>query len=266
MQSLRLETGERKQKIESGMHQHHAHKGYEIYYLRSGEKSYFIEDNVYPLLPGDFALISQYVLHKTSGKNFERVLLNFDYEDVPESLRETLDTCFSKVIVHTPAKSRQYIELLLERMQEEYNENGVQDFLVAQFTCLIMEIARFSAGKTKPTDAATRQILEIVRYINQNYAEELTVESLAERAFLSRSHFCRQFKKVTGFSPIEYIHSMRLRSAENLLENSDLSITEIALRSGFSGSNYFGDLFRRYRGMSPRQWRNLARGKCGENV
>lgn len=260
MQSLRLETGERKQKMESGMHMHHAHKGYEIYYLKSGEKSYFIEDNVYPLLPGDFALISAYVLHKTSGKNFERILINFDSEDVPEELRDALDTCFSKVIVHTPASSRQYIELLLARMQAEYDENGNTPFLTAQFTCLVMEIARFSAARTKAPDAAARQILEIVRYINQNYAEELTVEGLAERAFLSRSHFCRQFKKVTGFSPIEYIHSMRLRMAETLLENTDLSITEIALQSGFSGSNYFGDLFRRYRGMSPRQWRNTSRG------
>jgi len=122
-----------------------------------------------------------------------------------------------------------------------------------------MEIAKFAATKVEVTDAATRQILEIVRYVNDNFSEELTVEKLAERAFLSRSHFCRQFKKVTGFSPIEYIHSMRLRSAENLLENSDLSITEIALQSGFSGSNYFGNLFRRYRGMSPRAWRNLSR-------
>ncbi|MBE7062920.1 MAG: AraC family transcriptional regulator [Ruminococcaceae bacterium] len=259
MRSLRIEAGARTQKIESGMHKHHAHKSYEIYYLKSGERSYFIEDNVYPLLPGDFALISGYVLHKTSGKNFERILLNFDYDDVPEELRETIDCCFSKIIIHTPAQSRQYIELLLERMQAEYKENGVQPFLVAQFTCLVMEIERFSVGRTKPTDAAARQILEIVRFINQNYAEELTVESLAERAFLSRSHFCRQFKKVTGFSPLEYIHSMRLRCAENLLENTDLSITEIAIQSGFSGSNYFGDLFRRYRGVSPRQWRQAAR-------
>jgi len=259
MQSLRLETGARIQKKESGMHRHHAHKCYEIYYLMSGEKSYFIEDNVYPLLPGDFALISGYVLHKTNGKNFERILLNFDYEDLPLNLRDTVDTCFAKVVTHTPAKSRQYIEMLLRRMQQEFNENGHTPLLTAQFTCLVMEIAKFAATKVEVTDAATRQILEIVRYVNDNFSEELTVEKLAERAFLSRSHFCRQFKKVTGFSPIEYIHSMRLRSAENLLENSDLSITEIALQSGFSGSNYFGNLFRRYRGMSPRAWRNLSR-------
>ncbi len=259
MRSLRIETGARIQKKESGMHRHHAHKGYEIYYLKSGEKSYFIEDNVYPLLPGDFALISTYVLHKTSGKNFERILLNFDREDVPEEILPIVETCFQKVITHTPAASRQYIELLLERMQAEYNENGVTPFLVAQFTCLVMEIARFSAAKAEAPDAATRQILEIVKYINTNFSEEITVEGLAERAFLSRSHFCRQFKKVTGFSPLEYIHSVRLRVAENLLENSDLSITEIALRSGFSGSNYFGDLFRRYRGMSPRTWRQFNR-------
>ncbi|MBE7024980.1 MAG: AraC family transcriptional regulator [Ruminococcaceae bacterium] len=259
MQSLRVEAGTRTQKKESGMVKHHAHKSYEIYYLKSGEKNYFIEDNVYPLLPGDFALISGYVLHKTSGKNFERILLNFEYEDIPEPLREAVDTCFSKVVIHTPANSRQYIELLLERMNAEYLENGSRIFLAAQFACLVLEIARFSAARSKAPDAATRQILEIVRFINQNYAEELSVEKLAERAFLSRSHFCRQFKKVTGFSPIEYIHSMRLRSAENLLENTELSITEIALQSGFSSSNYFGDLFRRYRGMSPRQWRNLTR-------
>lgn len=259
MKSLRIDTGARTEAKHSGMHKHHAHKTYEIYYLKSGERSYFIGDAVYPLHPGDFALIPEYVLHKTNGLNFERILLNFNYEDVPDSLRSTVDVCFEKVVTHTPAKSRQYIELLLERMQEEYTKNGTTAFLTAQFTCLCMEIARFSAAKTEVPDAATQQILEIVSYINKNYADELTVEGLSEMAFLSRSHFCRQFKKVTGFSPIEYIHSMRLCFAENLLVNSDLSITEIALRSGFSGSNYFGDLFRKYRGMSPRAWRKRAR-------
>ncbi len=259
MKSLWIEAGARTEVKESGMHHHHAHKTYEIYYLKSGERTYFIEDTVYPLHPGDFALISEFVLHKTNGLNFERILLNFSYDDVPQSLRSMVDSCFEKIVTHTPAKSRQYIELLLERMVEEYRENGATDFLTAQFTCLIMEIARFSAAKTVVPDTATQQILEIVSFINNNFAEELTVERLAERAYLSRSHFCRQFKKVTGFSPIEYIHSMRLRSAENLLVNTDLPITEIALRSGFSGSNYFGDLFRRYRGMSPRAWRKRWR-------
>ena len=259
MKSLRIETGARTEAKESGMHHHHAHESYEIYYLKSGNRTYFIEDTVYPLQPGDFALISRYVLHKTNGLNFERILLNFDYDELPEKLKETVDTCFKKIVTHTPAKSRQYIELLLERMDAEYKENGNSDFLVAQFTCLVMEIARFSAAKTTVPDTATQQILEIVSFINNNFAEELTVEGLAERAYLSRSHFCRQFKKVTGFSPIEYIHSMRLRAAETLLTNTDLPITEIAIRSGFSGSNYFGDLFRRYRGMSPREWRKRRR-------
>ncbi len=144
-------------------------------------------------------------------------------------------------------------------MLEEYEKNDSTALLLAQFACLVMELAKFSTLKKEIPKAATRRILDVVTYINANFKEELSLDILAASAYMSRAHFCRQFKKVIGFSPVEYIHNMRLCKADAFLENTDMPIAEIAERVGFSSGNYFGDLFRRYRGMSPRDWRERMR-------
>ncbi len=94
------------------MPEQHAHRRYEIYYLKGGERNYFMEDSVYQLYPGAFALVPEYVLHRTYGGPYERILLSFDYTEVPEELKKAVDKCFVKRTTHTPASCRPYIEAL----------------------------------------------------------------------------------------------------------------------------------------------------------
>lgn len=238
----------------------HSHATYEIYYLHSGTRDYFIGDRVYKVNPGDFVLISSNVLHKTGGKAFERTVVYFDCEGIPEELFDLLELCFAKAVIRTHPEGRMFIEALLERMRKEYDGNGENRdmFLQSQLICLILEIGRFSEREAEcKDDPSTNLIMNIVSHINKNYMEDLAVEGLAGMAYLSRSHFCRKFKKVTGFSPLEYINSVRINEAEKLLHDTRIPITEISIRTGFSSSNYFGDLFKKYKGVSPREWRRI---------
>ena len=78
-----------------------------------------------------------------------------------------------------------------------------------------------------------RQILDTLEYIHYHYSEKLTIEGLAERIYVSRSTFLRNFETVCGCSPIQYLHQYRIKKAEELLESSELSKTEIAHLCGF---------------------------------
>lgn len=78
-----------------------------------------------------------------------------------------------------------------------------------------------------------RQIMDTLEYIHYHYSEKLTIEGLADRIYVSRSTFLRNFEAVCGCSPIQYLHHYRIKKAEELMESSKLSKTEIAHLCGF---------------------------------
>jgi AraC-like DNA-binding protein len=100
----------------------------------------------------------------------------------------------------------------------------------------------------------------IFDYIETNYAGTISVESLSEQASLSKFHFSRLFKELTGRTVMEYITSIRMTKAEFLLCNSTLSITEIALRTGFRDVYYFSRAFKKNHLLSPSELRRVQGG------
>lgn len=99
------------------------------------------------------------------------------------------------------------------------------------------------------------RIAEVVLYLEGHYAEPCSLQSLAGKAGLSRFHFVRRFRSVTGTSPHQYLIAVRLRAAaERLLSSAD-PITAIALDVGFNDLSNFNLHFRRNFGMPPTRWR-----------
>lgn len=91
----------------------------------------------------------------------------------------------------------------------------------------------------------------ILQYIENNYNEKITLGKLCSMASLSKFHFCRLFKEVTGKSVSEYLNLVRVSKAESMLRDTDLNVSEVALSCGFNDINYFSRLFRKYKNVSP---------------
>ncbi len=96
-------------------------------------------------------------------------------------------------------------------------------------------------------------------YMVLNYRKELTVEELAHRAGMTAATFTRHFKNALGQPPLRFLLQLRLEAAQELLKSGQYSIVEAALESGFSDSNYFSRLFRKYMRVSPRNWQKEQR-------
>lgn len=94
-------------------------------------------------------------------------------------------------------------------------------------------------------------------FIEQHYAEEITVKMLAELGHISVSSFTRIFKKELHATPIEYLIEIRLQQAKKLLRRKEISITQVALRCGFNSSSHLSASFQRVLHMSPSQYRKL---------
>ena len=95
------------------------------------------------------------------------------------------------------------------------------------------------------------QIYEIQKYIDNNFAQPISLSDLAKQHYISTSYMSHGFKKLTGYSPKQYLQLNRLSYSRDMLANMDLTISEVAYRSGFSDVNNFIRAFKAYYGATP---------------
>lgn len=103
-----------------------------------------------------------------------------------------------------------------------------------------------------------RQIDEAKTFIKSHFSEPITTLSLSVAAHMSQSYFSKLFKRTTGFSPYDYLLCIRLRKAKEMLLQTDLSISEIAFKTGFNSTSNFVYFFKNQVGISPLKFRKLG--------
>jgi AraC-like DNA-binding protein len=119
---------------------------------------------------------------------------------------------------------------------------------------------RRSAPQASSVGGLTPRALQRIReYIEEHLAENIELATLAEIARLSKWHFARAFKQSVGTPPIFYLIQRRLERAQELLVETDLSLGQIALQTGFSDQSHFSRRFRLFFGVTPRSFRRLKR-------
>ena len=99
-------------------------------------------------------------------------------------------------------------------------------------------------------------VARVQHYMEQHYAENITVSRLAELGYVSSSCFNRKFKKEIGMTPIDYLIEIRLKHARTLLKRKNVPITDIAMRCGFGSSAHFSSCFQARVGVTPTEYRN----------
>ena len=98
-------------------------------------------------------------------------------------------------------------------------------------------------------------VIEAIKYIQFNYSSDISVDDIANAVGISRSHLYRVFVSNLGQSPIDYLTEYRINEACELIKNTNLSISQIAVSVGFFDQFYFSRVFKKHTGMSPREYR-----------
>ena len=246
----------------------HYHPIWEIYYLYSGERRFFINDSIYHVHRGDLVLIEKGAIHRTSygsDKSHERMFIYLP-DDYLEELyelygKEQIRACFSYPLLSVPQTQRQDIEMLFRKIEKEYNHHDEYSELLIKgyINDLIVFILRYQEYSRDieftVLDKIDERIQQVTRYIRGHYHKPITLAEMARIANMSPSYFSKHFKESTCFGFKEYVLNVRFRRAIELLLETRLSITEVAYQCGFNDSNYFGDMFKKYKGLSPLQYR-----------
>ncbi|HEY5960170.1 MAG TPA: AraC family transcriptional regulator [Polyangiaceae bacterium] len=151
---------------------------------------------------------------------------------------------------------------LREIVQDGHQANHLlhaSSILQHLFTVLI----RRNREPRRETREASQRIAASIEFMKRNLARSLDVPQLSEQAKLSTSHYSALFKRQTGRSPAEYFTRLRMQSAAELLEETTLSIKEIARQLGYRDPLYFSRVFAGVHGIAPSEYR-LRRRRCFE--
>ncbi len=247
------------------MESSHVHDFHEIYYLVGGTRRYFINDSIYTINKGDVVVILKGTIHRTSYNNektHERVDCKFrsEFLQCDEMLLNEFSEAFREnpVISLAPAQ-RENIMHIFKNIRAEYEDpdDMSEHNARALLQSLMIFLIRLKRLQAEPVgfDPDDSLMQEAARYIRANFSAPLTLEGIAAHVNTSPTYFSKKFKRATGFGCREYLVNVRLQEASKMLLQTNLSITDIAIRCGFNSSNYFGDVFRRANGVSPAVYR-----------
>ncbi|PBJ15825.1 AraC family transcriptional regulator [Flavobacterium sp. ACN6] len=150
----------------------------------------------------------------------------------------------------------------INKLIKECMSTSITKDILADLTLKELLIRIIQTQTVKSLDEGTfiesnNPITEVTEYIKQNLKENMNLKTLSEKACMSTTSFYRFFKRELGMSPIEYILNEKIKCAKNLLKNPTLQINEVCYLAGFEDANYFIRLFKKYEGITPKQYQLL---------
>ncbi len=161
--------------------------------------------------------------------------------------------------VHTAKPSAAVCDLfesILDELQKRQPHYG--EICTARLFELAGLLARRSLLHNDPKRLYSDRIPYVIQLMNREYDKAYTLEDFAALCNMSRFHFLRIFREITGRTPLEYRNHIRMEHARELLEDTELPVCEIAARVGFSSASYFCDAFKKKFGLSPLAARRLG--------
>lgn len=236
----------------------HFHSLFEIYYLVDGEVQYFIDDTIYNLGTGDIVIIPPTTIHKTidsAAASRKRMLIYLDKEFLKEFRSDALDFLDSVSVIHT--KNNERVNEIFNELLNEYNTEGSVTLLKALSLELLVRLKRLTKNLQEGTEqsASSKRILDIISYINKDFALDITLSRTAKRFFMHPCYLSRLFHENTGISFSDYLKKYRIKKAIELMSSTDKSITEISFDVGFNSTNHFCKVFKAIMNVSPLRYK-----------
>ena len=258
----------------------HTHYFDEISIVLGGSAVHVVGKDQYPLMRGDVFVVHGNQIHShIKLSNFH--IFNFIYKrDFFENIKSELgdlpgfktlfihEPCFRKyhkfkAKLHLNPHQLNYIISIIDQMIEaRKNERpGGNKTIEYLFRVLIINLCQCYAEIDTSHSKELFTIGRVIDFMEENLAEDITLEMLAKRAHASKSTLLRAFKRMTGCTPIDYLIKLRIEKAAEMMEkNSDIRVIDASSATGFWNSSYFTKKFKAVIGMTPMEYLKKQRG------
>ena len=240
---------------------------YQLLYIASGKTHFIINGKDHEVPAGHMVLYlprqeQDYIYY---GKDKPEVYwVHFTGSDVKNILRQ-YDIPLNENIFYCGVASA-YAYLFKEMILELQNcRVGFQELLTMYLRQIFLLVQRSRLEQKPSVNTYLQEEMENARkYFNEHYNEAINIEEFAISRSMSISWFLRNFKQVTGMSPMHYILVTRINNAVSLLETTDYNVTEISAIVGYDNPLYFSRLFKKQKGVSPTEYRKLLQAYFAE--
>ncbi len=262
----------------------HSHEFAEVVIITGGKGLHITGEDSYELSTGDTFVIGGDRPHDYLNMEDLRLInVLFDANELPMTFSDlnslpgyhalfTLEPAwrkrhkFNSRLQLSPAELIDALRLV-DQLEIELSARG-PGFGVMSTTTLLQLftfLSRCYSQSRDPHSKALLRIAEAISHIERYYADPLTIDELVQISGMSRRNFIRTFEAAMDCSPIKYLIQLRIRHACRLLQQTDRSVTDIAMSVGFNDSNYFSRQFRTHIGLTPRSYRSQNMRKFGSD-
>lgn len=240
---------------------YHYHAFHKIIVFLSGKVTYHIEGKSYHLNPWDILLVNQYAIHKPeidTSVPYERFILwvrsDINEKELTASFQKAVDRSFNLIRLNSQVQEK--LKDILYELEGALSSQAFGAGLLSRslFTQFMVYLNRIFLEKTYILDQQSytydSQVENLLRYINHHLDADLTIETLAQKYYLSKYHMMRKFKEETGYTMHNYIVSKRLLLARSLIAQGT-PVIKAARQSGFGDYTTFVRAYKKQFGAAP---------------
>ncbi len=242
----------------------HHHDFYEIYFFLGGNVEYFVDGEKFKLSKGDLLLINPMQLHQpitNQGSVYERIVLWIDRNYLAKlSTYEDLSFCFNQTssnsvnILHSKAIMHGRVNELFELLNKEFHSDNFasKTYSESLLLQLLIEVNRLVKNKKENAEPvkSANLVSRVITYINNHYNEDISLDLLSKKFFISKYHLSHEFSQKVGISVYKYLTLKRLLISRELLLNG-FSASRVAVECGFHNYATFFRIFKSHYGTIP---------------
>lgn len=239
---------------------YHYHTFHKVILLLAGRAAYAIEGEHFQLQPGDFVLVGRGSIHRpevAEGDFYDRVILYISPEYLQKLGTEDLSWCFVQAqqkfhyVYHSSGND--LIRKLLYELECAMQDSAFGSAILQRgiFAQLMVALNRAVVeGESVGAAASDTKVVSVLQYLNTHLTEELSIEELAARFYISKYHLMRRFRSETGYTIHNYITEKRLLLAQQLLEKR-IPLWEVAEKCGYQDYSTFSRAYKKQFGYAP---------------
>ena len=249
----------------------HWHTPFEVIMPVKNGYTAIVGEQHYELREGDILLICPGIVHELfAPESGERIIFQPSLSQIQIRELDLLISLIRPAVLITPEEFPDFHPIarrLMMEIKEEYFlcEPYYETAIYSRFMHILVDIGRLHGALKHPVSDASNsrqkdyldKFLYITNYINEHFAENLSLEQVADLAGFSKYHFTRLFKQYTDTSFYKYLNQKRIDYAKTLLLDPDLPVIDVALQCGFSSLSAFLRMFKQLNNCTPTEFRNM---------
>jgi len=238
----------------------HFHEYYVIGFVEKGQRFLSCKNKEYTIEPGDLLLFNprdNHACEQIDGKTLDYRCINIQPEIMRKAVfeiteKEYLPYFTPQVVFHSElvAVLRELHQIMMEE-EKDFRKEEIFFFLLEQLIEEYTEQAMPTENPGQSTEARA-----ICQLLEKHYMENITLDDLCKLTGLSKYYLLRSFTKQKGISPYSYLETIRIDNAKKMLEQGILPI-DVALQTGFTDQSHFSNFFKRFIGLTPKQYMNI---------